>query len=49
MDPHELPANQKRAGQLPSQIIKELQKEKSLEEENNNLKDTVPNKLNSTN
>ena len=49
MDPHELPANQKRAGKLPSQIIKELQAEKSQEEDNNNSSDMVPNKLNSTN
>ena len=26
MDPHELPTNQKRAGKLPSQIIKKPQK-----------------------
>ena len=49
MDPHELPANQQRAGKLPSQIIKELQAEKSEEEGNNNSSDMVPNKLNSTN
>ena len=47
MDPHELPASQKRAGQLPSQIVKELQNEKS--QENNNSTDIVPNKSNSTN
>ena len=49
MDPHELPANQKRAGKLPTQIIKELQAERSKEEVNNNSSDMVPNKLNSTN
>jgi NAD(P)H-quinone oxidoreductase subunit I len=49
MDPHELPANQQRAGKLPSQIIKELQAEKSEEEGNKNSSDMVPNKLNSTN
>ena len=49
MDPHELPANQQRAGKLPSQIIKELKAEKSEEEDNNNSSDMVPNKLNSTN
>jgi NAD(P)H-quinone oxidoreductase subunit I len=49
MDPHELPTNQKRAGKLPSQIIKELQSEKSEEEGNNYSSDMVPNKLNSTN
>ena len=47
MDPHELPANQKRAGQLPNQIIKELQKEKS-KEENNNPSNVVPENVNST-
>ncbi len=46
MDPHELPANQQRAGKLPSQIIKELQTDKSQEEANNNSKDILPNKLN---
>ena len=48
MDPHELPAKQKRAGKLPSQIIKELQVEKSQEENNNNLSDMIQNELNST-
>ena len=47
MDPHELPKSQKRAGTLPSQIIKKLQKEKSQQETNNNSKDVVPNKPNS--
>ena len=49
MDPHELPANQKRAGKLPTQIIKELQADKSQEEENNNSSNILSNKLNSTN
>ena len=49
MDPHELPANQQRAGKLPNQIIKELQEENSQEEVNNNSSDMVPNKSNSTN
>ena len=49
MDPHELPMNQARAGKLPSQIIKELQAEKSQEEDKNNSSDMVSNKLNSTN
>ena len=48
MDPHELPANQKRAGQLPNQIVKELQKENS-QEEINNSKDVSQNKLDSIN
>jgi NAD(P)H-quinone oxidoreductase subunit I len=49
MDPHDLPMNQNRAGKLPSQIIKELQAEKSREEDKNNSSDMVSNKLNSTN
>ena len=49
MDPHELPLNQKRAGKLPTQIIKELQADKSQEEDNNNSSNIVSNKLNSTN
>ncbi len=49
MDPHQLPAKQKRAGKLPSQIIKELQTEKSQEEDKKNSSDMVSNKLNSTN
>ena len=44
MDPHELPANQKRAGKLPSQIIKELQAEKSQEEEDNNNSSNIVSK-----
>ena len=49
MDPHELPANQKRAGKLPSQIIKELQAEKSQEEVNKKTKEVIQNKTNSNN
>ena len=49
MDPHELPANQKRAGKLPSQIIEELQEEKSQEEDKKNSSEMVSNKFNSTN
>ena len=47
MDPHELPANKKRAGKLPSQIIKELQQKNS--QNNNNASDVVPNKVDPTN
>ena len=49
MDPHELPVNEKRAGKLPSQIIKEQQAEKSQEEDKKNSSNMVSNKLNSTN
>ena len=49
MDPHELPANQQRAGKLPSQIIKELQAENSQEENNNKSSNIIPNNLNSDN
>ena len=48
MDPHELAPNQKRAGQLPSQIVKEMQKEASQENKNNS-NNIIPNNLNSTN
>ena len=45
MDPHDLPENQKRAGQLPSEIIESLKNEKN--QEIKITKDPVQNNLNS--